>query len=419
MDKRSFLRNLSALSLGVPVSFSSVNTLIKEVEHISPRSLATDENLWARIRGEYKLKPDYINLESGYYCIMPEPTLEYFIKQVREVNYQGSWYMRTVQWENKKATASRLARMAGCSEDELIVTRNTTESLDLVISGQDWQAGDEAVMAEQDYGAMLNQFELMKKRFGIKIKRVSVPNHPKNDEEIVNLYRSAITEKTKLLMVCHMINITGQILPVKKICEMALAKGVKVMVDGAHAFGQINFSINDIGCDYYGTSLHKWLSCPLGAGFLYVKKDLIDDTWPLFAEDQRPEGDISRLNHTGTHPVHTDLAIQAAIDYQNAIGIERKEERLRYLQHYWTSQVRDLPGVIVNSPADKHRHAGIGNVGIAGLKPGDLAKRLLEEYKIWTVAINRPGVEGVRITPNIFTTTDELDVLVKALKELA
>jgi selenocysteine lyase/cysteine desulfurase len=274
-------------------------------------------------------------------------------------------------------------------------------------------------MAEQDYGAMLNHFKYIGKRFGVVNKMVSLPNHPKNDDEIVALYASAITTKTRLLMVCHMVNITGQVLPIRKITDMAHARGVEVMVDGAHAFSHISFQMKDLDCDYYGTSLHKWLSAPLGAGMLYVKKGKIDSVWPLLAEDDREPGDIHRLNHTGTHPVHTDLGILDAIEYQNAIGLERKEARLKYLQHYWTSQLRDHPRVIINTPADMNRHGGIGNVGVEGIEPSTLAKTLLDDYQIFTVAINRSGVQGLRITPNVYTTTKELDALVVAIKELS
>lgn len=419
MDKRTFLKSIPALGLATAPFLSQLEKLTNEVAGLSPAQLATHEDFWTKIRADYKLKPDYINLENGYYCFLPKETLEQFISHVREVNYQGSYYMRTVQWDKKKEAASKLAQMAGCQPEELVITRNTTESLDTVIGGFPWKAGDEAVMANQDYGAMLNMFKLVERRHGVVRKLVNVPLHPKSDEEVVAAYEKAITAKTKLLMVCHLVNITGHILPVRKICDMAHARGVEVMVDGAHAFGQINFSIKDLDCDYYGTSLHKWLSVPLGAGFLYVKKGKSDQIWPLFAEDEREPNDISSLNHTGTHPVHTDLAIANAIDYHNMIGGERKEARLRYIQNYWTSRVRDLSHVLVNTPKDKHRSCAIANVGIKGMKPSDLSKTLLEKYKIWTVAIDRDGVRGCRITPNVYTTTDELDVFVAALKDLA
>jgi selenocysteine lyase/cysteine desulfurase len=419
MNKRSFLKGLAVLTAGTIPSLHAMDNLIRSVSHLSPDTLAGDEDFWNNIRGGYRLKPDYINLENGYYCFLPQETLENYINHVREVNYQGSYYMRTVQRENKRKAAARLAAIAGCSPEELVITRNTTESLDMIIGGQDWKAGDEAVMAEQDYGAMLNMFKQVSKRFGVVNRMVSVPNHPQHDEEIVELYESAITPKTKLLMVCHMINITGQILPIRKICDMAHRKGVKVMVDGAHAFAHFRYSIPELGCDYYGSSLHKWLSVPLGAGILYVKKENVASIWPVFAPYDMKEDDIYRLNHTGTHPVYTDLAINNAVDYYEKLGAERKEARLRYLQQYWTSKVRELPHVVVNTPVDPVRSCGIANVGIKGMKPQELADTLMKKYAIYTVAIDGANVHGCRITPNIYTTPRELDVFVSALKAMA
>jgi len=418
-NRRDFLKNMAALGITSPVLFQKLDQLVGRIEHRDPLELASDETFWAQVRSGYRLKPDYINLENGYYCFMPQESLENYLHHVREINYQGSYYMRTVQWSNKQYITEQLAELAGCDPGELAITRNTTESLDLIIGGMPWERGDEAVMAEQDYGAMLDMFKLQAQRHGIVNKRVSLPNHPQTDNEIVSVYEQAITEKTRLLMVCHMVNITGQILPIRKIADMAHRKGVEVMVDGAHAFAHIQFKIPDLGCDYYGASLHKWLSTPLGAGLLYVKKDKIPGVWPLFAETNREDDDIRRLNHTGTHPVATDLAIGNALEYYYRLGPARKEARLRYIQRYWTSRVRDIPGIIVNTPKEEHRSCAIANVGIEGMEPSDLAKKLIDKYRIWTVAINRPGVRGCRITPNIYTTTKELDVFVNALKELA
>lgn len=418
MDKRTFLKQLPVFGLGAPAIFKNLDKLVSSVEHLSAAEVATDEDFWLQVRSGYRLKPDYINLENGYYCFTPQETLENFIHHVREINYQGSYYMRTAQWDNKNAMAAKLAELAGCEPEEIAITRNTTESLDTIIGGIHWKPGDEAVYAEQDYGAMRDMFALQAQRHGIVNKIISVPNHPKSDEEIVELYANAITPKTRLLMVCHMINITGHILPIRKICDMAHSKGVEVMVDGAHAFAHIQFSMKELDCDYYGCSLHKWLSVPLGAGMLFVKKEKIPNIWPLFADMNRKDGDIGRLNHTGTHPVHTDLAIGNAIEYYLRLGPARKEARLRYLQEYWTSKVRDIPHIIVNTPKESHRACGIANVGIKDMKPRDLAATLLKKYRIWTVAIDGAGVHGCRITPNIYTTPKELDTFVAALKDM-
>lgn len=388
-------------------------------QETKPYPFDSEAEFWKRIREDYALKPDYINLENGYYNFVPQPTLEKFMEHVKMVNYEASYYMRTVQWDNKKSVADRLAKLVNCDAQEVVITRNTTESLDLITGGFPWNEGDEAIFAAQDYGAMQEHFKLMAKRYKIVNKMVSVPNHPVNDEEIVALYEDQITPKTRLIMVSHMVNITGQILPIRKICDMAHKHEVEVMVDGAHCVGHIDVDIKAMNCDYYGSSLHKWLSTPLGAGLLFVKKEKISKIWPLLAEHDREPEDISRLNHTGTHPVHTDLAINDAIDYLEMIGIDRKEKRMRYLQRYWSDQLRAVKNVVVNTPIDAHRSCGIANVGITHMKPTDLAKNLMDEFKIFTVGINRENVQGCRITPNVYTTTDELDSFVKAIKTLA
>jgi selenocysteine lyase/cysteine desulfurase len=418
MNKRSFLKSATLTGIGLSLGWDALANEFKTVSYRSAESLATDKEFWNRIREKYLLKPDYINLENGYYNFILQPTLERYIQHIRDVNYQGSYYMRTVQWENKKKMAAKLAAIAGCGTDELIVTRNTTESLDLVIAGQTWQSGDEAIMAIQDYGAMLDMFDQVAERHGVILKKISIPNHPKSDEEIVSLYEQAITPKTKLLMVCHMINITGQILPIRKICDMAHAKGVKVMVDGAHAFAHIQYKISELNCDYYGTSLHKWMSVPLGAGFLYVRKGEAPKLWPLLG-DRLPKEDVYRLNHTGTHPCATDLTIADAIDFFNMIGADKKEARLRFLKDYWTSRVKGNTKIILNTPLDATRSCGIANVGVKGMTPGTLAKRLLDEHKVYTVPIDYANVQGCRITPNVYTTTEELDQFVKALHVLS
>jgi selenocysteine lyase/cysteine desulfurase len=419
MHKRQFLKNIMLTTLGTPLSIAGFAKAFENKATFSAKELASDEDFWGQIRAQYLLKPDYINLENGYYNFLPQPLLNKFIEHIKEVNLQGSYYMRTVQFDNKKKITERLAKLAGCSVDELIITRNTTEALDLVIGGLDWKAGDEAIMAYQDYGAMLDMFEQVQDRYGVKRIMLSVPNHPENDDEIVQLYARAITSKTKAILVSHMINISGQILPIKKICEMAHAKGVQVIVDGAHAFAHIQFTIDDLGCDYYATALHKWLSTPLGAGMLYVRKGNVNKVWPLLADGEKDKNKINRLNHTGTHPVHTDLTINDSIDYFDMIGAERKEARLRFLQNYWTEKVRHLPKIVINTPAEANRSCAIANVGVEGIDPADLAKRLLKEHQIFTVAIDYANVRGCRICPNLYTSTKELDHLVNALQQLS
>jgi len=398
---------------------STLDKLMASNELRSANDLSTDEDFWAKVREGYRLKPDNINLENGYYCIMPQEIMDRHIQREREVNFQGSWYMRNHRLKDNIEIRKKLAQVVGAKTEEVILTRNATESLDTIIAAYDWRPGDEAVMAIQDYGSMLDMFRLQARRYGLVNKKVDVPLHPKDDEEIVSLYEKAITPNTRLLMVSHMINITGQILPIQKICAMAHTHGVDVLVDGAHCVGHFEYSISSLDCDYYASSLHKWLSTPLGAGLLYVRQDKINNLWQMFGDTGYKDDDIRKLNHTGTPPVHTHLAVMDAIDYYNLIGPARKEARMRYLQQYWTTQVRDLPHIDLNTPEDPSRSCGIANVGVKGMKPADLAKTLLEKYKIFTVAIDGANVHGCRISPNIYTTTAELDTFIAALKEMS
>ena len=420
MKKRDFIKSMGAIGISPLLKFSENNIpkINSEIE-LLPNHLRSENGFWELVRSQYDLNPYFINLESGYYNIIPKTTLEHYIKHIKRVNHEGSFYMRNYRFEDKKKITHKLAQSIGCNGKNLVITRNTTESLDLIIAGYPWEKGDEAIYAFQDYGAMQNMLEQVSKRHQIGLKKVSVPNHPKNDEEIVDLYESQITKRTKLIMICHMINITGQILPVKKICDMAHKYNVEVLVDGAHCVGHFDFNINDLNCDYYGSSLHKWLATPLGAGILYVHDKHIPKIWPLLADYEKDPQNINRLSHVGTHPVHTDLAIVEAMNYLDWIQIERKEKRLRYLKEYWINALKENPNIVINTPFESERSCGIGNVGLKNIKPAELAKRLYNEFKIFTVAIDYANVQGCRISPNVFTSVQELDLFIKAMNEIS
>ena len=418
MKKRDFIKRFGALGL-IPFSQSIRYTSLNKTENLLITENLSDNDFWKLVRSQYDLHPDFINLESGYYNIIPKPTLKKQIEHIKRVNLEGSFYMRKSRFKDKSTITTQLANFVGCDSKNLVVTRNTTESLDLIISGFPWKSGDEAIYASQDYGAMQDMFEQIGKRHGVVLKKVSVPNHPKNDTELISLYESQITSKTRLIMISHMVNITGQILPVKKICDMAHSHGVEVLVDGAHCVGHFNFKIDSLNCDYYGSSLHKWLATPLGAGLLYVNNKHIPKIWPLIADHEKDPNKIQRLSHTGTHPVSTDLTIIDAIEYLNSIGIKKKESRLRFLKTYWQNALKNESNIVINTPFDPQRSCGIGNVGLKNMKPETLANRLYEEFGIFTVAIDYANVKGCRITPNIFTNENELDTFINAMKSLA
>tara|TARA_B100000405_G_scaffold228845_1_gene163499 strand:- start:1907 stop:3169 length:1263 start_codon:yes stop_codon:yes gene_type:complete len=418
LNKRDFIKALGVMTLSTPFLSYKGFDQSADIDY-SQRKRLSEENFWKSIRKDYLLKKDYVNLENGYYCFIPQPTLNKYLEHVKRINFEGSYYMRNQLDLDKRKTAERLSNLVNCDKDELAITRNTTESLDLIISGFPWEKNDEAIFAIQDYGSMQEMFKLTAKRRGIVNKIISVPNQPENDEEIVSLYEQQITKKTKLIMVSHMINITGQILPVKKICEMAHSYNIDVLVDGAHCVGHIDVDIKDLNCDYYGSSLHKWLSAPLGTGLLFVKKEKISKIEPILAGHVHQRDNIMRLNHIGTHPVHSDLAINDAIDYLESIGIERKQNRLRYIQRYWSDKLRFKNNIIINTPTEIQRSCGIANIGVKNKTPDELSKILFNEYSIFTVAIDYANVKGCRITPNIYTNEEELDYFVESIIKIA
>ena len=418
--RRSFLRAAmaaSAVPLLAPRFLDALETRLDAYAGLSAADAVTQEDFWAEIRKAFPVHP-YINLENGYSSPQPAPTYEAFQRHQREVNDGLSFYMRRKRAADVVDVKGQLAALAGVPVEELAITRNTTESLGVVIHGMDLAPGDEAVMCNQDYGSMLEQFRQQSKRRGLKCVEIEIPLHPKDDAEVVDTYERAMTARTKVMLVSHMVNITGQILPVKKIADMAHARGVQVIVDAAHSFAHVNFKLPDLGGDYLGSSLHKWLCTPLGAGLLHVRKDRIKPLWPLFGDVSVPEDDIRKFEHIGTQPAWTLLGIADAIRFHNMIGAARKEARLRYLQHYWTDRVRGVSKVYLNTP-EGDRACGIANVGITGMTPKALADALFDRHKIYTVAIDTVPVKGIRVTPHLYTTTGDLDALVKALTELA
>lgn len=418
MDKRSFLHHaaaLAALPFLPPVAWGS-----------SPDAPGIPDDLegeafWAAVREDYMLHPDYINLESGYYCMLPSSLLRRYHHHINEVNFEHSRFMRTRRDDEQRRAVEVLAGFAGCDPGELVITRNTTESLDTILSGIDWKPGDEVIYAAQEYGSMIEMLRQISARWGVVLRELSVPLDPSDDEEILSLYRNLISDRTRLILASHMINITGQILPIRAICDMAHRRGVQVLVDGAHAIGHFQFNIRDLNCDYYGSSLHKWLSAPLGSGLLYVRKEHIPSIWPMLGDETYPKHDIRKLNHVGTIPMAVNMTIPDSIAYLNQIGAERKQQRLSELKTYWMSHLRTsgVERFIFNTPSDPRRSCAIGNIGIEGIDPQQLTRRLFDEFGIWQVAINYAGVYGVRITPNIYTTFEELDRLIDALLQIA
>lgn len=424
-DRRSFVQLFSGMTAGLlalpwmnSAAVQLLNRLEKEGLSENPQEVARDERFWRVIQKAYRQSGDFINLENGYFSPQPLEGVGRQQEYIRMINERPSWYMRNEADTDRARVKEELARFAGCRPEEIVVTRNTTESLDTVIAGIDFEKGDEAIMCDQDYGSMLEAFGQQGRRRGLVNKIIELPLHPRSDAEIVELYERAITPKTRLLLVTHLINITGQVLPVQKICEMAHGRGVEVMVDGAHSFAHLDFKIPDLRCDYFGASLHKWLCCPLGTGILYIRKEKIPNVWPLFGDVSYPSSDIRKFEHIGTHPVSSNLTILDAIRFHEMVGSARKESRLRYLRNYWIDQVSDFPGLRLNTPREDFRSSAIANVAIEGYSPKALADKLYRTYKIFTVPIDHKAVQGVRVTPHLYTRLEDLDRFVVALREI-
>jgi selenocysteine lyase/cysteine desulfurase len=424
--RRSFIRKTSALAAGVlsfpalgHAQWAALEKALAPYAHLDALALAGEEDFWYPIQKAYTISPHFINLENGYFSLQADEVMEAQIRNIRMVNEAPAFYMRRRQWDDKALIKQQLATFAGTTPDEIALHRNTTEALNTVILGLDFRPGDEIIMSSQDYGSMLEAFAMKAKRYGTVNKIIDLPLNPNSDQEIVDAYAKAITPRTRLIHVTHLINLTGQILPVKKIADMAHARGIEVVSDSAHAFAQLDFKIPDLGCDYLGASLHKWLGTPVGLGLLYVKKDKISKVWPLMGDTTFPDHDIRKLEHIGTHPCSSDLTIAQAIRFHEAIGTKRKEARLRYLTRYWMERVGQLPKVRLYTPSDPQRYCGLGNVGIEGMPPATLAQILFDQYRIFTVAIDSGPIQGVRITPHLYTRLSDLDALVKAMGHIA
>lgn len=423
--RRAFLKMLSSLG-GATLGASYLNALkaeewhqqLADFSHLSPEKAATDEDFWFLIQQAYTSSPNLVNLNNGGVSPQPRVVQEAIATYNRVSNEAPAYYMWRTLGRLREAVRRQLAELAGCSSREIAIVRNATEALETVLFGLNLQAGDEILTTDQDYPSMLNTLAQREQRDGIKLTKIKLPVPCEDGDEIVRRFEEAITPQTRVILACHMINLTGQILPIRAICDMAHRHGLEVVVDGAHSFAQLDFNIPDLGCDYFGTSLHKWLSAPFGSGLLYVKEEKIPDVWPLFGFVHGEENQIIKFEHLGTRSFPIELGIGTAIDFHHGIGSARKEARLRYLKNYWGQQVRHMPGVHFNSSFEDEYGCLIANVAVEGIPPGELAKQLLNEYQLFAIAINHEDVKGVRVSPNVYTTLKDLDRLVEAFDDI-
>jgi selenocysteine lyase/cysteine desulfurase len=392
---------------------------LKELSALSTQEIAQHEPFWAEVRRAYQVTDAYINLENGFYGAMPEVTLEAQIRHTREINHSNTFFMRTQKDEALANLKVSLSSLIGCKTTEIAFTRNSTESLNIVISGIGLQKGDEIVTAKQDYPSGLEALDQRTQKEGIKKVVVDLPLLPKSEEEIVQCFEQAITPQTKLLILTHLVHWTGQILPAKKICEMAHKKGVEVMVDSSHALGQVEFQVAEMGCDYWVANLQKWIAAPLTVGLLVVKTEKIHRISPLFGSTKIATDDIRKLESTLAIPMPIFLTIFDALDFHYIFGTALKGARLDYMKNYWASRAKNIPNVQINTPLETGKSAAIANFSIAGKNAKDIATELFEQYKIFSIGFETDFINGVRITPQFYNSLADLDKLVAAIGEMA
>ncbi|MEP7163743.1 MAG: aminotransferase class V-fold PLP-dependent enzyme [Ferruginibacter sp.] len=391
----------------------------KKVALLSADELAADEDYWATIQQAYSVNPNIINLNNGGVSPAPRVVQDALDRYNKLSNEAPSYYMWRILDMGREPLREKLAELAGTSAEEIAINRNATEALNTVIFGLSLNAGDEVIGTVQDYPNMINAWKQRQSRDGIVYRQISFDFPVEDDDIIVTAFQNAITEKTKLVHITHVINWVGQVMPVKKIAAMAHKKGIEVLVDGAHSFGLLDFKIPDLGVDYFGTSLHKFLSAPIGSGMLYVKKDKIKNVWPLLCSDKPESEDIRKFENLGTRSFPIEQAIGEAINFHNAIGSERKQKRIHYLKNYWASAVKKIPKVKIHTSLDPAYSCAICGVSIDGMTVAELDSQLFNKYKIHTVGIVWENISCVRITPHVYTKLKDLDKLIRAIEEIS
>jgi selenocysteine lyase/cysteine desulfurase len=393
--------------------------LLDSIEAAKNRPVADivkDEDFWHLVKQAYSVSPTLLNLNNGGVSPQPRVVQEAVERYNRLSNEAPSYYMWRILDLGREPLRERLAALAGCSPEELAINRNSSEALETIIFGLRLKAGDEVVLTRQDYPNMINAWKQRAHRDGIVLKWLNFDFPVEDKTAIVKTFTDAFTNKTKVVHLTHMINWNGQILPVREIAGAAHGLGIEVLVDAAHTFAHINYKIPDLGCDYWGSSLHKWLGAPFGSGLLYVKKEKIGKLYPLFGAPDPEAEDIRKFEHLGTRSFAIEQAIGQAIDFHEMIGGERKEARLHYLKTYWTDAVKQVPGVSIGTSPLPGFGCAIGLLKIEGKEPGEVSEELFQKHRIHTVAINWENIHGVRITPNVYTLTSDLDRLIAAIR---
>lgn len=420
-DRRAFIKNIGGLFGTVALLPFSEDVLSKTSDLFDHSLLSalpvntSDSDYWRWIQQQYTASSNFINLNNGGVSPQPRIVQEAFVRYNAICNEAPSYFMWREFKRDVDGVRSKLAGFAGVGEGEIIINRNTTEALDTIINGLPLKKGDEVIVSEFDYPNMKSVWRMREKRDGIVLKWAKL-NLPSEDaQQLTEAYTQLMTTKTRLVHLTHMINWTGQVLPVRNIANEAHQRGIEVLVDGAHTFAHLDYNISDLDCDYFGTSLHKWLCAPFGTGMLYIRPTKVSKIWPAFPNEEPESDKLSKFENLGTRSVPAEMAIGQALSFHNAIGTQRKFERLHYLKEYWTTRIRDEKKFRFYTPASSNWSGALATVGIEGLKGPDIAARLEKKAQIHVTNVQIENVDGVRITPHIYTTEEDLNKLIKAL----
>jgi selenocysteine lyase/cysteine desulfurase len=421
MKRRTFLSLTGgALAALRTDALSRVEAASRAVTGVPAADVATDEDFWFHVRHAFTVDRNSINLNNGSVSPSPRVVQEAMQQYLEITNMSPSLYVDELLAPQIEEVRRRLAAAFGCDTEEMAITRNTSESMQIVQFGLDLRPGDEILTTSQDYDRMLTAWRQREQRDGVVLKTFSFPVPPPSMDDLVERFEKNITSRTKVILLSHVTYTTGQIFPVKRICQMARARGIETMVDGAHGFAHFPFTRDDLDCDYYGTSLHKWLTAPVGTGFLYVRREKIAGLWPLMAAPASQKGNIRKFEQIGTSPVANRNAITEALTFHDSIGAERKAARLRYLRERWVGQVEDLPNVRILNPKGPEHACALGALELRGVEGPRLTDWLLANHRIHV----RPRVlvgqySAIRVTPNVYTTLAEVDVFARAIREAA
>ncbi len=425
-SRRSFFQKSLGIAGAMSLAPIAANAVAEDVSdallslnQLSPDAAATDEDLWARMAQAYTVTPNILNLNNGGVSPQPKVVQDAVDRYYHLSNEAPTYYMWQILDKGREPLRRKLADLAGVSAEELAVDRNTTEALGTITWGIDLDKGDEIVMTKQDYPNMIHAWKQRELREGIKINWINLNLPVDNDEVVLKAYTDATTSKTKIWHVTHLITWTGQILPAAKLCAEARKRGILTIVDAAHSFAHLDYKISDLNCDYFGTSLHKWLCAPFGTGLMYVRKDLIAKTWPLFPTDKPQSDNIRKFEALGTRSFAPEQAIGQAVDFHNAIGSRRKQERLHFLKTYWCTTISKNPRVKLHISLRPEYSCALGTFSIDGMDVGAVSTKLFNDYQIHTVSIKWENVNAVRVTPHVYTTTKDLDRFVEAVLKIA